>query len=76
MYGLVHCNQLYIATMASVWRLTRMWQIGNLYIQNLLLLKSVAPMRLLITMGYNASVGIDTSVKLQGLWFWFEVSHA
>jgi hypothetical protein len=27
-------------------------------------------------MGYNANVGIDSVVKFQGLWFYFEVFHA
>jgi hypothetical protein len=37
--------------------------IGNLHILNLVLLESIAPIRLLVTLGYNASVGIDSVVK-------------
>jgi hypothetical protein len=40
------------------------------------LLESIAPIRLLITMGYNANVGIDSVVEFQGLWLYFEVFHA
>jgi hypothetical protein len=40
--------------------------IGNLHIQNLVLSKLVAPIRLLTTLGYNASVEIDSVVEFPG----------
>jgi hypothetical protein len=63
MYGLVHGNQLSVATMVSV---------NNLHTQNLVLSKSIALVKLLATLGYNANVGIDSVVEFQGLWFYFE----
>jgi hypothetical protein len=47
--------------------------VGNLQIQNLVLLELVAPVRLLVTMGHNASIGIDRVVEFQGAWLSFEL---
>jgi hypothetical protein len=37
--------------------------ISILHIQNLVLLESIAPTRLMATLGYNAGVGIDSVIE-------------
>jgi hypothetical protein len=36
------------------------------------MLKLETPIRLLVTLGYNANIGMDRIVELQGLWLCFE----
>jgi hypothetical protein len=40
--------------------------IGNLHIQNLVLLESITLVRLPASLGYNANVGINNVVKFPG----------
>jgi hypothetical protein len=47
----------------------------NLHIQNFVLLESTTPVRLLATLGYNASVGIDSVVEFPRFMVLLWVSH-